>query len=81
MKLKYLSLLASLIVFGIVGVMIHIESIKAEEYSKFDGSLQAAYAAVNLDIINTLYFPIILISHLILFMIFKYKDSKKSIAD
>ena len=75
-KKKYFILLISLIVFGIIDVIVQIEFITADEYANFDGSLQAAYRAMNLEIINMLYFPIILLTHLILFVVFKYKDAK-----
>jgi hypothetical protein len=79
-KVKYLLLLISFLGFCVVGGIIHIEYIKADEYAKFDGSLQAAKKALNLEIINTIYFPIILIIHLTLFIIFKFKGSRKSFA-
>ena len=75
-KTKYFILWISLIVFSIIGMIVHIEYIKADEYANFDGSLQAAYKAMNLEIINMLYFPIILLTHLIVFAVFKYKDAK-----
>lgn len=75
-KGKYLLLMMSFLGFCIVGGIIHIEYITADEYAKFDGSLQAAKKALNLEIINTIYFPIILIIHLTLFIIFKFKGSR-----
>lgn len=75
-KTKYFILWISLIVFSIIGMIVHIEYIKADEYANFDGSLQAAYKAMNLEIINMLYFPIILLTHLIVFAVFKYNDAK-----
>jgi cytochrome b subunit of formate dehydrogenase len=78
-KVKYVLLLISFFVFCIVGGILHIEYIKADEYAKFEGSLQAAKKALNLEIINTIYFPIILMIHLTLFIIFKFKGSGKSL--
>lgn len=75
-KGKYLVLLGSFWGFCVVGVIVHIEYIKADEYAKFVGSLQAAKKALNLEIINTIYFPIILIIHLTLFIIFRYKGRR-----
>ncbi|UYZ21173.1 hypothetical protein [Mesobacillus jeotgali] len=77
-KVKYLILLISFLGFCVVGGIIHIEYITADEYAEFDGSLQAAKKALYLEIINTIYFPIILIIHLTLFIIFKFKGSRKS---
>ncbi|MCM3126108.1 MULTISPECIES: hypothetical protein [Bacillaceae] len=80
-KLKYLFLLISFLGFCVVAGILHIEYIKADEYAKFDGSLEAAKKALNLEIINSIYFPVILIIHLTLFIIFKFKGSRKSLTN
>jgi cytochrome b subunit of formate dehydrogenase len=76
-KTKYLFLSISFLFFCVVGGILHIEHITADEYAQFDRSLQATKKALNLEIINAIYFQIIFIVHLILFTFFKIKDSRK----
>lgn len=78
-KNKYLLLSISFLFFCVVGGILHIEYIKADEYAQFDRSLQTAKKSLNLEIINTVYFPIILIVHFIIFICFKLKGSSKPI--
>lgn len=81
LKAKYLLLLISFIGFCIIGVIVHIEHIKADEYAKFDGSLQAEYKALNLEIIDTIYFPFIVVSFLILFIVLKFYGKRISFSN
>jgi cytochrome b subunit of formate dehydrogenase len=78
-KKKYLLLSISFLVFCVVGGILHIEYIRADEYVQFDRSLQAAKKSLNLEILNAVYFPIIFIVHLILFIFFKFKGLSKPI--
>lgn len=77
-KTKYIFISISFLLFCVVGGILYIEYITVDEYAQFDKSLQATKMALNLKIINAIYFPIIFLVHLILFTIFKIKDSRKT---
>ncbi len=74
MKLKYFILLFSFFCTLVGGGILQIESIKADELAQFEDSIQTAKKALNLQIIQSLYFPILVSSHLLFLLLFIYKD-------
>jgi hypothetical protein len=73
---KYICLLFSIFICIGIGFCIHIWSITADEYSKFDRSIDAANKALFLENINRFYLPFMLGLHLIIFLTFKFRDAK-----
>ncbi len=78
MKLnKYSLLLISILAFISFGFILFYKYLKAEEFSNINGGLQAGYAALNLEIINIIYTPVVIIIHIFLLLVFKSKDKNK----
>lgn len=66
----------SLIISLAIGIVLHIATIGAEEYSQFDHSMAAVNDAKLLRSIHSFYFPLIVVVHLfslILIVVKKYK--------
>ncbi|MBS4190459.1 hypothetical protein KHA94_09680 [Bacillus sp. FJAT-49705] len=76
---KYSLLLISFLTFISIGTFLYFKYLNAEEFSKLDGGLQPSYDALNLEIINIIYIPTVMIIHILLFIVFKFKDKKQSI--
>ncbi|GHI01651.1 hypothetical protein [Neobacillus kokaensis] len=73
---KYSFLLISFLAFISFGFFLFYKYLKAEEFSNIDSGLQSGYNALNLQIINTIYIPSIIIIHILLFLVYKFKDKK-----
>lgn len=72
--------LFSLLLTIMIGLVLDISAISAEEYAEFDHSTSAAKKANILRSLHTVYVPIIVVGHLIaLIIIFtrKYKEFRK----
>lgn len=74
---KYSLLFVSLLVFSSFGYVLFNKFMIVDKFSKADGGLQSAYASLNYEIINTLYMPAVLITHLLLLIAFKLNDKKR----
>ncbi|RXT03909.1 hypothetical protein [Ammoniphilus sp. CFH 90114] len=70
-------LLISFLIFIFIGVLLQIENISADEYSKFDGSIEATKYALKVETVNDIYFPVVLVVHFILFLLLRYKFSTR----
>jgi hypothetical protein len=75
---KYSLLLINFFTFISFGFFLFYKYLKAEEFSKVDAGLRSGYDALNLQIINTIYIPSVIIIHILLFLVFKFKDKKLS---
>lgn len=77
--IKYGSLFCSFLIFTSVGIFIHIERIRLEEYALFDPSTKAVNDALAFKSVDTFYFPIILITHLTFLFAMVVKDIRKNV--
>ncbi|TXC92829.1 hypothetical protein FS935_01120 [Metabacillus litoralis] len=68
----------SLIFFSVIGVFLDIATIGAEEFALFEGDMTTSNDAKFLRAINNLYFPVILMIHLFVLIIFIVKRMKKT---
>ncbi len=78
---KYSLLLFSFLAFISFGFFLFYKYLKVEEFAKVDGGLRSGYDALNLEIINIIYFPVVLIIHILLLLVFKFKDKKNQSID
>ncbi|MBA9025166.1 hypothetical protein [Peribacillus huizhouensis] len=73
---KYSLLFISFLAFISFGFFLFYKYLKAEEFLNIDSGLQSAYDVLNLQIIYNIYIPFIIIIHLLLVLIYKFKDKK-----
>ena len=75
---KYYLLSTSFVFFTICSYVLYLKYVKAKELEMQDGGIQVGYDALNLEILLTVFPPIIIVIHLVVFIICKIKDKKET---